>query len=164
MYLLRRTRRDRRRRPSRVFLDQPYPEQLPCVPAGLPCNRGFSLDEEYLACLLGCVHAGSADPSKMRRQKIARMLARKPELGRRVMASRQESLFGPPVFTPEINRVRSVVVKLARGHAAFELAACRLEEPSHCTFVPFPVMTEGQRTSFERVPSIKPSNGCAATG
>jgi hypothetical protein len=32
--------------PSRVLLDEPYPENLPVVPACKSCNSGFSADEE----------------------------------------------------------------------------------------------------------------------
>lgn len=36
--------------PSKVFLDAPYPENLPVHESCLRCNVGFSQDEEYLAC------------------------------------------------------------------------------------------------------------------
>lgn len=37
--------------PSKVFLDEPYPENnLPVVPACETCNNSFSLDEE-VCCL-----------------------------------------------------------------------------------------------------------------
>lgn len=49
--------------PSRVFLDDPLPENLPVVEACRECNGGFSLDEEYLACLLECVMTGTTDES-----------------------------------------------------------------------------------------------------
>src|SRR5947209_4242750 len=96
--------------PSRVFLDEPYPENLPCVSACADCNRNFSLDEEYVACLLGCVQAGNADPSAMRRAKVARILERKPELGARILAARTITPSGT-MFTPEAERVRNVIVK-----------------------------------------------------
>ena len=41
--------------PSKILLDQPYPENLPVVPCCSKCNRSFSLDEEYVACLLECI-------------------------------------------------------------------------------------------------------------
>ena len=138
--------------PSRVLLDEPYPENLPCVPACNRCNSGFSLDEEYLACLLGCVQAGSTDPKAMRRAKIARTLERKPDLALRILSCRSDAPSGP-IFTPEAERVRNVIVKLARGHAAFELAATSLGEPSHCAISPFTVLTEAQRDAFEQVPT-----------
>ena len=41
--------------PSKVFLEKPYPENLPVVPCCKKCNERFSLDEEYVAVLLECV-------------------------------------------------------------------------------------------------------------
>jgi len=45
--------------PSRMLLDKPYPENLPFLPSCTSCNRGFSLDEEYFACLVECARTGS---------------------------------------------------------------------------------------------------------
>src|SRR5262245_62097325 len=56
--------------PSRIFLDEPYPENLPVVPACRRCNESFSLGEEYLACLVDCVMSGVADPDLVRRAKV----------------------------------------------------------------------------------------------
>src|SRR5690242_14029536 len=38
--------------PPRVFLDKPYPDNVPVVGSCFECNNGASLDEEYVACLL----------------------------------------------------------------------------------------------------------------
>src|SRR5450759_3414803 len=70
--------------PSRVFLDEPYPDQLPVVPACQNCNEGFSIDEEYLACLIECVVAGSTYPGDIRRAKIRRTLQARPALAGRL--------------------------------------------------------------------------------
>ncbi len=35
--------------PSRVLLDEPYPENIPVAESCTKCNGGFSSDEEYLA-------------------------------------------------------------------------------------------------------------------
>ena len=44
--------------PSRVLLDEPYPENLLVIPACGSCNESFSLDEEYVACLVECARTG----------------------------------------------------------------------------------------------------------
>ncbi|QDT00500.1 hypothetical protein HG15A2_38380 [Adhaeretor mobilis] len=36
--------------PSKVFLDELCPLNLPVVECGTKCKEGYSLDEEYLAC------------------------------------------------------------------------------------------------------------------
>ena len=66
--------------PSKVLLDQPYPDDLPGVTACFSCNNGFSLDEEYLACFIECVICGSTDPKTLRRTKVQAIMRRKPAL------------------------------------------------------------------------------------
>jgi hypothetical protein len=41
--------------PSKVFLDQPFSDDLPVVPACEACNNRMSIDEVYVACLVECV-------------------------------------------------------------------------------------------------------------
>jgi hypothetical protein len=67
--------------PSRILLDEPYPENLPVVAACRSCNAGFSLDEEYFACLVECVLAGGVEPERQLRPKIRRFLQAKPQRG-----------------------------------------------------------------------------------
>jgi len=57
--------------PSKVFLDRPFPENLPVVAACTECNQNFSLDEEYVACLLECTLCGTTEPKLLKRGKIS---------------------------------------------------------------------------------------------
>jgi hypothetical protein len=50
--------------PSKVFLDEPFPEDLAVVEACAECNRSFSIDEEYLACFLEAVLFRNSGPSQ----------------------------------------------------------------------------------------------------
>lgn len=114
--------------PSRVLLDRPYPENLPVVPACTACNNGFSLDEQYLACLIDCVVAGSTDPQRVQRDQVRKILEQNPKLRERLEGARLEN-GGSTFFVPEADRVRNVVMKLARGHAAFELGTPQRRPP-----------------------------------
>ena len=38
--------------PSRCFLDKPHPQDLPVIPCCYKCNHDFSLDEEYVSCMI----------------------------------------------------------------------------------------------------------------
>jgi len=114
--------------PSRVLLDRPYPENLPVVPACQPCNNGFSLDEQYVACLVDCVAAGATDPQKVQREQVRKILEQNPKLRERLEGARLEG-GGSTSFVPEVERVRNVVLKLARGHAAFELGTPQRRAP-----------------------------------
>lgn len=133
--------------PSRVLLDRPFPENLPVVPACERCNNGFSLDEQYFACLVDCVAAGSTDPLRVRRDQVRRILVENPKLRERLEAARRED-GGSTSFAPEVDRIRRVVTKLARGHAAFELGTPQRREPDSVWWAVLPLMVETDAAPF----------------
>jgi hypothetical protein len=133
--------------PSRVFLDPPFPENLPVVPACFPCNNGFSRDEEYLACLIECVIAGSTDPGMIQRPRVSTILERSSSLRSRI-ESAKIVVDERPAFIPEADRVQNVLRKLALGHAAFELSSAG-REPTSLHWWPVSSMTHEQRENFD---------------
>jgi hypothetical protein len=134
--------------PSRVLLDEPYPENLPVVPACTACNARFSSDEQYLACLISCVLAGSTDLARITRPKIRRILSDSPALRARIEQSRVELANGV-IFTPERQRVSTVITKLAQGHVLYELHEPHPEPPDTIYFAPLGLMSEAERDTFE---------------
>lgn len=134
--------------PSKVFLDEPFPENLPQSPSCLRCNNGISKHEEYLACLIECVLTGDVDLPRFRRGKIANCLRRSPALAESLRRARHD--FGDQCrWMFDENRVRAVVMKLARGHVAFELSEPRIDEPSSIWFGPLCEMSDESRDAFE---------------
>lgn len=133
--------------PSRVFLDEPFPENLPLAPACRACNNGFSLDEEYLASLLECVTSGDVMPDAFERQKIANIVRRSPGLAARLRAARRTE-DGQVIWSFDEARVSRVILKLARGHAAFELNEPQCSEPSSIGFAPLITMSDAQVDAF----------------
>ena len=105
--------------PSRVFLDEPYPNNLPVVGACKKCNNGFSINEEYMACLIECVICGSTDIDKLKREKIKRILSSKPALREKLSQTITEKE-GVIFFSVEIPRIRQVVRKIALCHILYE--------------------------------------------
>jgi len=138
---------------SKVFLDTPYPENLPVIPACLLCNQGFSLDEEYVASLVECASTGSVGGDDIKQEKIGRILERKPALVSRLKQARQESDTGI-LFRAETERVRNIVLKMARGLAAFELNEPMLDDPSKVSIVPFLSMNSHEREYFETMSEL----------
>lgn len=129
-------------------MDPPLPSYLPVVAACNDCNSGFSLDEEYLACLIECVLAGSTNPDLVRRERIAKTLRHSSALRARMeKAKYQED--GRTHFAIEPDRVKRVLTKLAKGHAAFELSQPCSAEPSAVWYAPLESLTEEQRDSYE---------------
>jgi len=149
--------------PSKVFLDEPLPTNLFVVAACLECNNGFSADEEYFACLIACVVAGSTEPEDIEREKIRRILTAKPALKARIERSKSMP-DGRATFMPEWDRARKVLIKLAKGHALYELHELCAEEPDHVGLQPLTLMTDEQRDEFENpeASSVWPEVGSRA--
>jgi hypothetical protein len=134
--------------PSRSLLDAPLPENLPVVGACRKCNNDFSSHEEYFVCLLEAVLRGSTDA--VQRPLVANILRRSPALRARIDSARQEQ-GGQVTFAIEVERVKTVLLKLVRGHAAFELSAVRRRIPSEFAWGPLALLTDEQREGFEDV-------------
>jgi hypothetical protein len=136
--------------PSKILLDDPLPENLSIVESCGPCNQSFSLDEEYLACFLGCQLAGSTSTERMLRPKVRKALEHNPKIAARIQAMCSTNEDGTSVWTPELDRVKRVILKLARGHAAYELSQIQLDEPSGVTVAPLLTMSVEALEEFER--------------
>jgi hypothetical protein len=115
------------------------------------CNQGFSLDEEYFACLIECARTGGID--RVERSKIKRILQESPALAARIMQARTVADNGEIIFKTENDRVRNVVLKLARGHAVYELDEQKSEAPSHVMAVPLHTLAPHAREHFENPPA-----------
>lgn len=139
--------------PSKVLLDEPYPENLIVCPSCLKCNNDLSADETYLACLLECVIAGEATPSGLRRAKIAKVLEHNETLRLRIERARSDC-DGGKIWAAENDRIRAVVLKLARGHAAYELNQPQMQKPDYLDFRPLSTLSERERGAFERTEGI----------
>ena len=137
---------------SKVFLDDPLPEDLPLVGSCHECNSGFSGNEQYLACLIDCVISGTTDPGKVQRKKIAATLRHSPSLAARIEAAKQTDVNGSFIWTPEDARVKNVFLKLARGHVAHQYSEPQLDEPESLSIAPLELLTNEQREIFENQP------------
>ena len=135
--------------PSRVFLDEPLPPNIPVVDSCENCNNSFSKHEQYVACLLECAINGSAEPERVERDNVKRILKKNPRLRSRIEESCTKDDHGKLVWKVEEDSVKTVIMKLARGHAAFELSLPQLEEPDEFSFMPFIAMSDEQKIAFE---------------
>lgn len=138
--------------PSKIFLDEPFPENLPNVPACTECNSGFSRDEEYLACLIECARTRGTDPSNIQREKIKKSLTHSIGLAHLIKVSQTTSKDGLTVFRFDSGRVRNVLLKLVKGHSAFELNEPQYTEPTILNFEPIHTLSETERLNFNTPP------------
>jgi hypothetical protein len=133
--------------PSKILLDDPFPENLPKVPCCNRCNQSFSLDEEYVACLIECIIHGTSEPDKLDREKIKRILNKKESLRQRI--SKSIIVDNDKVsFAVETDRLRNVALKLARGHTKFENSEPQLNAPIHFVVKPLEVMSADELQAF----------------
>jgi hypothetical protein len=133
--------------PSRILLDNPFPDNLPVVPCCEKCNQDFSLDEEYFACAIECILHGTTNLDKLQREKIKSILSKKLQLKERI-----ENSFvfqGDEIlYKIEEGRFRKVVTKLAKGHAKYENSEPQFEEPLSIVMKPLISMTIDETANF----------------
>ncbi|NOT48825.1 MAG: hypothetical protein HOP17_13880 [Acidobacteria bacterium] len=134
--------------PSKAFLSKPYPDNFPQVPACKECNQSFSMDEQYVTCLLDCVICGSSESPNLS-DTTQKTFRRSPALAERIERCRFKNEKGDVVWAAEMDRVENVITKLARGHVLFDLSYHELETPSTISCMPLMAMSDGQLTSFE---------------
>ena len=89
----------------------------------------------------------------MTRPKIARVLRENSALAARISAARSIGENGNVSFAVEMERAKNVVLKLARGHVAYEASEIQRRGPSHFLIAPFETLDDATRKHFEAVPS-----------
>ena len=140
--------------PTKSLLCTPYPDNLPCIHICTKCNESFSLDEEYFSVFLGCVLAGSTDPSKQADPRIERALSRNSALRYQIESSKLEQCtLGDErsiSWRPDLQRINNVILKNARGHAYFELGEPIFDHPQRVWCASLQRLTASERFYFER--------------
>lgn len=106
--------------PSKVFLDKPYPENLPVVHCCKKCNEQFSLDEEYVAVLLECVRWQTFDIEQFKREKVRKIVEHNPAILQTVRETVNPLLDGHLSIDTENTRLNKVSTKLIAGHLRYE--------------------------------------------
>ncbi len=136
--------------PSKCLLDKPYPDNLPVVGCCYDCNQSFSSDEIYFACFIECVKSGSTNFKYINREYIKNIFRKTPSLHKRIEnATKIEN--DQIEFYPEIERVKNVLLKLAKGHTAFELSIVRKDEPRNFWFGLIKSLPEANQVDFNSV-------------
>lgn len=94
--------------------------------------------------------SGATEPSKVRRKKVSAILHRSPGLRTRIDAAKRTD--GERTeFGIEADRVRSVILKPARGHAAYELSQVCREDPDSIWWLPLALMSAEERDAYDAV-------------
>ena len=136
--------------PPRVFLDKPYPPDLPIVEACARCNHAYSLDEEYMACLIDCVISGTADSKSLQRETTKKSLLHALGLAERIARARRETDDGV-IFDVEHDRVMNVIKKVAAGHVLYELGLLVPLDEAEVSISPFTSLDPESISCFENL-------------
>lgn len=73
----------------------------------------------------------------------------KPEPTQDTLGASRRGRNGIVQFSAEDQRVKNVILKLARGHAVFELNEPQCQSPLDMGYWPLPLLSEEQRVRFE---------------
>jgi hypothetical protein len=99
-----------------------------------------------VVCCLSSLGSRAHGGSKTSR--IAKLLDGKPALLQRPRKSKLD-VEDAPTWNVETERAKSVLLKLARGHAAYELNQPRTDLPLYIDFKPVQRMSDNVREAFE---------------
>lgn len=142
--------------PSRILLDKPHPSNIPVVDSCKECNESFSLDEEYIACLIECVIFGTTNLDSLEREKIKRIFCKRLSLSSRILDSRIEDKENNILWRVEVDRLKKIILKLARGHLAYELNVFHFDEPDFLQYIPLGIMSDEEFLAYN---SVSEQNG-----
>lgn len=141
--------------PSRILLDDPFPDNLPLVGCCQKCNSGFSKDEEYFASVIECIIHSTSNPELLSREKIKKVLRHNSKLKQRIELSffKEDPVLFEDIerrvyFRIESERFENVLIKLAKGHVKFEHSTPMLEDPQIIWFKYIDELSENERTAF----------------
>lgn len=138
--------------PSKSFLLDPRPDNLPTVPVCKTCNSSFSRDEAYMVAFLSATMSGTTDPTKQTIPSARRILEKSQALQVAINRTSSYSTIGGEqrmVWKPDMERIERVVVKNARGHAFFEIGEPMMQKPTRVRVVPLEYMKDAERDGFE---------------
>lgn len=113
--------RTREHIPSKVLLDEPYPKNLYILPACYECNNLFSYDEVYVASVIELLSRITI-PNYKRRIGIDKSLEKNPQLKYKIEDEIVYRVEQGLDYKIDISRLDNTLLKLAKGHAAFELS------------------------------------------
>jgi hypothetical protein len=103
--------------PSRVFLEKPFPENLPIVPACYTCNNSFSGDELFLSILLERIKLKYIKDNYSCSDRVRKRIEEN-----KIIVDNIDTVLNDNKLEQLNERICNVLTKLAIGHAVYELS------------------------------------------
>lgn len=133
--------------PSKVLLLEPYPDNLPTIPACFKCNNSFSADEEYFACYLEMLKSQVYNDFSCS-EHILDILEKKPQL-RQLINSQITNIDGKVKLSYDKNRFIHIINKLAICHTGYDFDNVDFDGPVN-TWYDFAFnLTHEEKVKFE---------------
>lgn len=104
--------------PAKVFLEKPYPNDLPVLPACRCCNNGFSEDELYVKMYIDSLKYLSGYGSSLKKHTLENLKKNTAFLD----AQSDLSRYYDGKSLPTNQRIERILTKLAIGHMVYELS------------------------------------------
>ena len=132
---------------------EPFPENLPTIPACFECNNGYSEDEKYLACFLDVLKSNLyADYS--RKDQTNHRLEKDKNL-QALLVEQIKVSDGKVYYELDEERFLRILVKLARGHAGFEFDYVNFDDTGITVSYNFLFeIAEDVMSDFNQIPEI----------
>lgn len=135
--------------PSRCFLNNPLPDEPPVVPCCEECNKSFSLDEEYVSCVIDCMKEGTTNVPSIQRTKTHNTLNHSIALAEKIKSQCWDS-GGVQFWEYEKDRFLRVMRKLAFGHLAYYNETLAFDSDFLVSMKLLEQMNDSERKSFEQ--------------
>ncbi|MEA4987941.1 MAG: hypothetical protein VB095_07765 [Anaerovorax sp.] len=136
--------------PSKAFLSEAFPDNLPTIPACFDCNNGYSNDEKYVSSYLEILKSFIYEDYVIKPNICNRL--EKDQCLKELIYNQIQKQDDKVKFTFDEERFINIIVKLARGHVAYEL--------DYVDFDKFPriwyrfefQLAEEERREFDTIP------------
>jgi len=124
-----------------------YVEIIGCI-----SEKGFSLDEEYIAYWIEIALFKKRKIETKRYKKILNVLEKRPSLKKRILGS---NLFGKNELLPiEEDRFKNILFKLASGHVLYKQNNPQYEKPTSIKWNFLDSFSKKERSLFEKTYKI----------
>ncbi len=150
--------------PSKTLLAEPYPTNLPTIPACFNCNNGFSFDEQYFSYYLEVLKSFIYE-DYICNEKILTTLNKSHSL-KSLIESQIKKVDGKVLFEFDEQRFVRIINKLAIGHAGYDFDNVDFDGPKNTWFEFAFFLSDEQKDDFcspqimNKIPELSSRYSC----
>lgn len=151
--------------PSKVFFEHRDQIDFSILPACKKCNNNFSYHEKYLACYIEFLKSKIYNKDYKIRESIKNTLLKDHFIANKIKNQFKQISGMKYEVSQDTESIEIVLMKLAKGHMAYEMNEIFLDEPKHFSYKFLHDMTKKELLAFNRpvVSEIIPEIGSRLT-